>query len=195
MPEHINKQETSHTSIHRHACASCRVKYLNVFDLLMTDVNGHQYASPAVHCRWQWSTCPQSFSFLVSCDRVRLSPLGTCATNWSIVPSPDGRSWVCSSRWNENWQGKPKYSEKTCPSATSSTTNPTWPDLDLNPGRHGGKPATNPPELWHGHTDVHSREEFVGFGAVTDEINTKNISSHRWSGSNYGGQVVTSFCT
>jgi hypothetical protein len=30
--------------------------------------------------------------------------------------------WVWSSRCNENWQGKPKYSEKTCPSATLSTT-------------------------------------------------------------------------
>jgi hypothetical protein len=37
--------------------------------------------------------------------------------------------------WNE-WQGKPKYSEKTCPDAT-------WPDPELNPGRRGGKPATN----------------------------------------------------
>jgi hypothetical protein len=27
--------------------------------------------------------------------------------------------------WNEDWQGKPKYSEKTCPSATLSTANPT----------------------------------------------------------------------
>jgi hypothetical protein len=39
--------------------------------------------------------------------------------------------------------GKPKYSEKTCPSATFSTTNPKWPDPVLNPGRRGGKPATN----------------------------------------------------
>jgi hypothetical protein len=31
-----------------------------------------------------------------------------------------------SNWWNENWQGKPKYSEKTYPSATLSTTNPTW---------------------------------------------------------------------
>jgi hypothetical protein len=44
--------------------------------------------------------------------------------------------------WNE-WQGKPKYSEETCPGATLSTTNPTWPDPGLNPGRRGGKPATN----------------------------------------------------
>jgi hypothetical protein len=46
-------------------------------------------------------------------------------------------------RWNEDWQGKPKYSEKTCPSATLSTTNPTWPDPGSNPGRRGGKAATN----------------------------------------------------
>jgi hypothetical protein len=40
-------------------------------------------------------------------------------------------------------RGKPKYSEKTCPSATLFTTNPTLPDPGLNPGRRGGKPATN----------------------------------------------------
>jgi hypothetical protein len=39
--------------------------------------------------------------------------------------------------------GEPKYSEKTCPSATLSTTNPTLPDLGSNPCRHGKKPATN----------------------------------------------------
>jgi hypothetical protein len=61
---------------------------------------------------------------------MRLSPIGTSANIWPIVPAPDDRWWwVWGSRWNENWQGKPKYSEKTCPSATFSTTNPTWPDL------------------------------------------------------------------
>jgi hypothetical protein len=45
---------------------------------------------------------------------------------WPIVPAPDDRwGWLWSSWWNEHWQGKPKYSEKTCPSATLSTTNPT----------------------------------------------------------------------
>jgi hypothetical protein len=43
-----------------------------------------------------------------------------------------------SNWWSEDWQGKPKYSEKACPSATLSTTNPT-----SNLGRRGGKPATN----------------------------------------------------
>jgi hypothetical protein len=46
--------------------------------------------------------------------------------------------------------GKPKYSEKPCPSAILSTTNPTCLDPGLNPGRRGGKPATNLLELWRG---------------------------------------------
>jgi hypothetical protein len=38
-----------------------------------------------------------------------------------------------------DWQGKPKCLEKTCPSATLSTTNPTWPDPGWNQGHHSGK--------------------------------------------------------
>jgi hypothetical protein len=37
---------------------------------------------------------------------------------------------------------------KTCPSATLSTTNPTWTDLESNPFFRGEKPATN--RLSHG---------------------------------------------
>jgi hypothetical protein len=70
---------------------------------------------------------------------VKLSPFGTSATNWPIVPAPNDRWWAWSSWWNENWQGKPKYLDKTCPNATSFTTNPTWSNL----GCHGGKLATN----------------------------------------------------
>jgi hypothetical protein len=40
---------------------------------------------------------------------------------------------------DDDWQEKPKYPEKTCPSAT----NPTWSDPSSNPGCRGGKPATN----------------------------------------------------
>jgi hypothetical protein len=78
----------------------------------------------------------------VGWGEVRLSPLGTSATNWPIIPAPDDR-WVWSMWWIENWQGKPNYSEKTCPSATWYTTNPTWPDIRSNPGRCCGKQATN----------------------------------------------------
>jgi hypothetical protein len=51
-------------------------------------------------------------------------------------------------RWNETDRGKPKYSGKTCPSATLSTTNPTWTDPESNPGLRGERPATN--RLSHG---------------------------------------------
>jgi hypothetical protein len=74
---------------------------------------------------------------------MRLSPLGTLVDICPIVPAPADRWWVWSSRWNENWQGKPKYLEKDCPSATLSTTIPTWPDRGSNSGRREGKPATN----------------------------------------------------
>jgi hypothetical protein len=45
----------------------------------------------------------------------------------SIVPGKNHR-WVWSIWWSENLKGKLKYeySEETCPSATLSTTNPTW---------------------------------------------------------------------
>jgi hypothetical protein len=37
---------------------------------------------------------------------------------------------------------------KTCPSATLSTTNPTWIDPGVNPGLRGERPATD--DLSHG---------------------------------------------
>jgi hypothetical protein len=39
--------------------------------------------------------------------------------------------------------GEAEVLGETCPSATLSTTNPTWLDPGFNPGRRGGKPATN----------------------------------------------------
>jgi hypothetical protein len=45
--------------------------------------------------------------------------------------------------WNKDWRGNPKYAEKTCHSATLSTTNLTWTDQGSKPDRRGGKPATN----------------------------------------------------
>jgi hypothetical protein len=63
---------------------------------------------------------------------------------WPIVPAPDddGQWWAWSSRRNA-LQGKQKSSEKTCPSAALSTTNPRWLGLSSNPDLRGGKPATN----------------------------------------------------
>jgi hypothetical protein len=69
-----------------------------------------------------------------------LGPLGTAATN-GLLCEPRVIMMMERNWWND-WQGKPKYSEKTCPSAALSTTNPTSCP-DANPGRRGGKPATN----------------------------------------------------
>jgi hypothetical protein len=44
--------------------------------------------------------------------------------------------------WWNNWQEKQKYSENTYYNASLSTTNSTCCP-DANPGRGGGKPATN----------------------------------------------------
>jgi hypothetical protein len=49
-----------------------------------------------------------------------------------------GQRW-----WNDTDRGKPKNSEKTCPSATLSTTNVTRTDPGANPGLRGEKPETN----------------------------------------------------
>jgi hypothetical protein len=67
------------------------------------------------------------FFFFYFSHGVRLIPLGTAATVWPMVPAPDDRwGWWWSNRWNANWQGKLKYSNKTCPTATLFTTNPIW---------------------------------------------------------------------
>jgi hypothetical protein len=42
---------------------------------------------------------------------------------------------------------------KTCPSATLSTTNPTWTDRGSNPGLRGERPASN--RLSHGTANEH----------------------------------------
>jgi hypothetical protein len=49
----------------------------------------------------------------------------------------------CWSSRRNAWQGKPKYSEKTCRSVALSTKNPTMTDPGSNPGHRDGKPATN----------------------------------------------------
>jgi hypothetical protein len=44
---------------------------------------------------------------------------------------------------NANWEEKLKYLGKTCPCATSSTTNPARSNLGSNQGCRGGEPTTN----------------------------------------------------
>jgi hypothetical protein len=78
------------------------------------------------------------YFFLLLWGGVRLIPRGTSATAGPTVPAPDGRrAWNCLR--NKIRHEKPKYSEKTCLSAISSTINPTRPDMGQNPGHVGGR--------------------------------------------------------
>jgi hypothetical protein len=73
------------------------------------------------------------------------SPTGSirhCGHQQAYCANP-GWLWWWRKWWIEIWQGKPKYSEKTCPNVTLSTTNPHMLCRDRNPSRYGGKPATN----------------------------------------------------
>ena len=45
----------------------------------------------------------------------------------------DGKEWNMKHWWNYTDRGKPKHSEKICPSTTRSTTSPKWTGLGSNP--------------------------------------------------------------
>jgi hypothetical protein len=45
-----------------------------------------------------------------------------------LLCQPGWLWWWRKNWWHDDWQGKPKYSQKTCLSAALSATNPTWPD-------------------------------------------------------------------
>jgi hypothetical protein len=65
------------------------------------------------------------------------------AANGPSVHPPDDTRVNMEHRWNDINRGKPKDSEKSCPSATLSTTSPTWTALSTNQGLRDEKPATN----------------------------------------------------
>jgi hypothetical protein len=59
-------------------------------------------------------------NIIIIISGVGLSPLGTAATSGILYKPQMIDEGDCGV-----WQGKLKYSEKTCPSTTLSTTNPT----------------------------------------------------------------------
>jgi hypothetical protein len=88
---------------------------------------------------------------------------------WPILPAPDDRWWLWSSWWNEDWQGKLKYLEKTCPSATLSTTNPTWPDLTTVGSQQLTTWAMAQPQWW-----------LLWAKAFNATVSTAQVIYHRW---------------
>jgi hypothetical protein len=73
---------------------------------------------------------------------VRLSPVGTAATIGLLYQSQMMDDGDCGEIGGK-LAGETEVLGENLLNATLSTTNPTWPDPGSNPGRHGGKPATN----------------------------------------------------
>jgi hypothetical protein len=104
--------------------------------------------SLAVNQRLCMYVCPNSscvsevisFSIYLWSETEPTCYCGHCS---AYCTSPGWWWWLWSDRWKANWEGKPKYSEKSYPSVTVSTRNHTWPDTGSNPDRRGGKPETN----------------------------------------------------
>jgi hypothetical protein len=101
--------------------------------------------------------------------------------HWMAYCTCPGWLWWLRIWWNEDWQGKPKYSEKTCPSANLSTTNPTWPDPGANPVRRGGKPATY--RFCYGATLIKMRAILTNWEtSIARRIKSHNTESEdRWN--------------
>jgi hypothetical protein len=82
-----------------------------------------------------YATCVCMYVCMYVCIRGGLLQPLHLDPQWSIVLNPYDRwGWLWSNWWNENWQGKPKYSEETCPGATLSTTKSHMTDPVSNPG-------------------------------------------------------------
>jgi hypothetical protein len=61
-----------------------------------------------------------------------------CGHSWSIVPASGDSEDDCGEAGETEVLGENLSQRLFCPSQI-----PTWPDPGLNPGRRGGKPATN----------------------------------------------------
>jgi hypothetical protein len=74
-------------------------------------------------------------------------------------------------------RGKPKYSEKSCLSDTSSITDLTLPDLGSNLGSRCEKPMGKPSELWHGPDHLSNFYFFFVFLYLCQPQDDKYVSS------------------
>jgi hypothetical protein len=101
----------------------CTLKCVNIFRLLCTYFFPWLYSPILGHGRLH-----ETFRF-ISVTRSRTASR-TPWTGDQLVARPlrvcPGWLWGWRSWWNVRvWQRKPKYSDRTCPNATLSTTNPT----------------------------------------------------------------------
>jgi hypothetical protein len=130
-----------HTGKYRRANSIFRFRFLPIssYDILHPN-SGRRIAQ----FRWERNRFRELLIFFLICIVGGGVQTGSTRHVGHLLAYCTCTGWLWGWRiwWNE-WQEKLKYSEKTCPDATLSTINPTWPDPGLNPGRRGGKPATN----------------------------------------------------
>jgi hypothetical protein len=125
-------------------------QFLTIYSLWMTNLVSKtiQIFSFSFHASFfTWWRAPQQM------PRTHYSLKAFCATlwwrwRWAVFYKV---LQVMEHQWNEIDRGKQTTRRKTCPSATLSTTNPTWTDPGSNPGLRNGRPATN--RLSHGTAD------------------------------------------
>jgi hypothetical protein len=83
-------------------------------------------------------------------------------------------------RWNDTDSGNHNNSEKTCPIATLSTTNPTVKDADAYPGLRCERPATN--RLSHGTANIQHYGDCLPHHALTYDKLCRHWAGHRGIG-------------
>jgi hypothetical protein len=91
----------------------------------------HGSSSAYVCIRSCWVTC----FFLLILIVWGCSPYWIHSARRPLLAYCTCPGWLSGWRiwWNKDWQMKSKYSEKTCPSASLFTTNPSWPDAGAKP--------------------------------------------------------------
>jgi hypothetical protein len=136
-----------------HKCISFPCWIWNIL-LQVSRLNNPRISTSSEYCstelaiiQTEQATMSHLIEICYCCDSVRLHLCGTAAANGPIVHPQmiSLHEWIWSSGGMILTGENRRSRRKTCPSATLSTTNPTWTVLGTNPGLN---PATN--SLWYG---------------------------------------------
>jgi hypothetical protein len=113
-----------------------------------------------IRTAWSWAVVNTSFLYFLIFRWGETMSLN-CDLQRIYCSSPDDNEYGALVKWY--WQGKTEELGEKCPSATLSTTNPTWIDMDANPGFRGERPAIKC--LCHG-TEINTSLHLVQVGPI-----------------------------